>query len=144
MYIWFINLTWLHCLCTLTSPVTGFTFLNIFYFFKYSCSNIFHRRSLYTFYYYGYQTIFVFILWYFFRILIPILFYFFGFIICFHNGRCRITNPVWTTAELIRFAPGVKYLYDSVYLYCQWNIWKYIHIHIWNHLVENYFHDWKA
>ena len=28
----------------------GFTFLNILYFFKYSCSNIFHRRSLYTFY----------------------------------------------------------------------------------------------
>ena len=29
----------------------GFTFLNILYFFKYSCSNIFHRRSLYTFYF---------------------------------------------------------------------------------------------
>ena len=29
----------------------GFTFLNILYFFKYSCTNIFHRRSLYTFYY---------------------------------------------------------------------------------------------
>ena len=29
----------------------GFTFLNIPYFFKYSCTNIFHRRSLYTFYY---------------------------------------------------------------------------------------------
>ena len=28
----------------------GFTFLNIIYFFKYSCTNIFHRRSLYTFY----------------------------------------------------------------------------------------------
>ena len=28
----------------------GFTFLNILYFFKYSCANIFHRRSLYTFY----------------------------------------------------------------------------------------------
>ena len=28
----------------------GFTFLNILYFFKYSCINIFHRRSLYTFY----------------------------------------------------------------------------------------------
>ena len=28
----------------------GFTFLNILYFFKYSCTNIFHRRSLYTFY----------------------------------------------------------------------------------------------
>ena len=28
----------------------GFTFLNIPYFFKYSCINIFHRRSLYTFY----------------------------------------------------------------------------------------------
>ena len=28
----------------------GFTFLNIPYFFKYSCTNIFHRRSLYTFY----------------------------------------------------------------------------------------------
>ena len=27
----------------------GFTFLNI-YFFKYSCTNIFHRRSLYTFF----------------------------------------------------------------------------------------------
>ena len=27
-----------------------FTFLNILYFFKYSCTNIFHRRSLYTFY----------------------------------------------------------------------------------------------
>ena len=27
----------------------GFTFLNIRYFFKYSCTNIFHRRSLYTF-----------------------------------------------------------------------------------------------
>ena len=27
----------------------GFTFLNILYFFKYSCINIFHRRSLYTF-----------------------------------------------------------------------------------------------
>ena len=26
----------------------GFTFLNILYFFKYSCTNIFHRRSLYT------------------------------------------------------------------------------------------------
>ena len=29
---------------------SGFTFLNILYFFKYSCTNIFHRRSLYTFY----------------------------------------------------------------------------------------------
>ena len=28
----------------------GFTFLNILYFFKYSCTNIFHRRSLHTFY----------------------------------------------------------------------------------------------
>ena len=28
----------------------GFTFLNILYFFKYSCTSIFHRRSLYTFY----------------------------------------------------------------------------------------------
>ena len=28
----------------------GFTFLNILYFFKYSCTNTFHRRSLYTFY----------------------------------------------------------------------------------------------
>ena len=28
----------------------GFTFLNILYFFKYSCTNIFHRRNLYTFY----------------------------------------------------------------------------------------------
>ena len=28
----------------------GFTFLNIFYFFKYFCTNIFHRRSRYTFY----------------------------------------------------------------------------------------------
>ena len=26
----------------------GFTFLNILYFFKYSCTKIFHRRSLYT------------------------------------------------------------------------------------------------
>ena len=30
----------------------GFTFLNILYFFKYSCTNIFHRRSLYTFYWF--------------------------------------------------------------------------------------------
>ena len=30
----------------------GFTFLNIPYFFKYSCTNIFHRRSPYTFYVY--------------------------------------------------------------------------------------------
>ena len=28
----------------------GFTVLNILYFFKYSCTNIFHRGSLYTFY----------------------------------------------------------------------------------------------
>ena len=28
----------------------GFTFLNILYFFKYSCTNIFHKGSLYTFY----------------------------------------------------------------------------------------------
>ena len=28
----------------------AFTFLNIIYFFKSSCTNIFHRRSLYTFY----------------------------------------------------------------------------------------------
>ena len=38
----------------------GFTFLNILYFFKYSCTNIFHRRSLYTFYkdsHYKYKTI---------------------------------------------------------------------------------------
>ena len=28
----------------------GFTFLNILYFFKYSCTNILHRSSLYTFY----------------------------------------------------------------------------------------------
>ena len=28
----------------------SFTFLNIIYFVKYSCTNIFHRRSLYTFY----------------------------------------------------------------------------------------------
>ena len=27
-------------------------FLNILYFFKYSCTNIFHRRSLFTFYFY--------------------------------------------------------------------------------------------
>ena len=31
----------------------GFTFLNILYFFKYSCTNIFHRRSLDTFYWSG-------------------------------------------------------------------------------------------
>ena len=31
----------------------GFTFLNILYFFKYSCTNIFHSRSLYTFYHKG-------------------------------------------------------------------------------------------
>ena len=30
----------------------GFTFLNILYFFKYSCTNIFHRRSHYTLYFY--------------------------------------------------------------------------------------------
>ena len=30
----------------------GFTFLNILYFFKYSCTNIVHRRSLYTLFYY--------------------------------------------------------------------------------------------
>ena len=30
----------------------GFTFLNILYFFKYSCTYIFHGRSLYTFYAY--------------------------------------------------------------------------------------------
>ena len=29
----------------------GFTILNSLYFFKYSSTNIFHRRSLYTFYY---------------------------------------------------------------------------------------------
>ena len=34
----------------------GFTFLNILYFFKYSCTNIFHRRSLYTLYSTGTQT----------------------------------------------------------------------------------------
>ena len=28
----------------------GFTFSNILYFFKYSCTNIFHRRNRYTFY----------------------------------------------------------------------------------------------
>ena len=28
----------------------GFTFLNIFYFFKYYCTNILHRRIVYTFY----------------------------------------------------------------------------------------------
>ena len=28
----------------------GFTFLNILYFFKYSCTHIFHRRSIYAFY----------------------------------------------------------------------------------------------
>ena len=28
----------------------GFTFLSILYFFMYSCTNIFHRRSLFTFY----------------------------------------------------------------------------------------------
>ena len=32
------------------SSFFGFTFLNILYFFKYSCTNIFHRRSLNTFY----------------------------------------------------------------------------------------------
>ena len=31
----------------------GLTFLNVLYFFKYSCTNIFHRHSLYTFYFYG-------------------------------------------------------------------------------------------
>ena len=30
--------------------IFGFTFLNIIYFFKYSCTNIFHKRSLHTFY----------------------------------------------------------------------------------------------
>ena len=34
----------------------GFTFLNILYFFKYSCTNIFHRRSLHTFYSYRTTT----------------------------------------------------------------------------------------
>ena len=34
----------------------GFTFLNILYFFKYSCTNIFHRRSIYTFYSYYFST----------------------------------------------------------------------------------------
>ena len=29
---------------------SGFTFLNILYFFRNSCTNIFHRRSFYTFY----------------------------------------------------------------------------------------------
>ena len=28
----------------------GFTFLDILYFSKYFCTNMFHRRSLYTFY----------------------------------------------------------------------------------------------
>ena len=32
----------------------GFTFLNILYFLEYSCTNIFHRRSLYTFYWIEY------------------------------------------------------------------------------------------
>ena len=38
----------------------GFTFLNILYFFKYSCTNIFHRRSLSTFYY---MICKIFVLW---------------------------------------------------------------------------------
>ena len=37
------------CLDT-SNSFFGFTFLNILYFCKYSCTNIFHRRSLYTFY----------------------------------------------------------------------------------------------
>ena len=28
--------------------IFGFTFLNILYFFKYSCTNIFHRRTVYS------------------------------------------------------------------------------------------------
>ena len=35
-----------------TRSFFGFTFLNCLYFFKYSCTNIFHRRSRFTFYFY--------------------------------------------------------------------------------------------
>ena len=60
---WAVGLTWWimnRIFCVLTYAIKylfwyirsffGFTFLNILYFFKYSCTNIFHRRSLYTFY----------------------------------------------------------------------------------------------
>ena len=61
---WAVGLTYwivhLHCFCILTYAIicldTSYHFwlhlyfLNILYFFKYSCTNIFHRRSLCTFY----------------------------------------------------------------------------------------------
>ena len=39
----------------------GFTFLNILYFLKYPCTNIFNRRSLYTLYIYAYICIYIYI-----------------------------------------------------------------------------------
>ena len=59
LYFWGVRGSWAewHFLFSLVYQFTwyirsffGFTFLNILCFFKYSCANIFHRRSLYTFY----------------------------------------------------------------------------------------------
>ena len=62
---WAVGLTYwivyLHCFCILTYAITYILihhiilwlylyFINTLYFFKYSCTNIFHRRSLCTFY----------------------------------------------------------------------------------------------
>ena len=51
----------------------GFTFLNILYFFKYSCTNIFHRRSRYTFYFYDSRKISLSICIYFIQCLINVI-----------------------------------------------------------------------
>ena len=54
---WIVYLIFLYLdICNYISLDTSYhvwlylSFLNIIYFFKYSCTNIFHRRSLYTFY----------------------------------------------------------------------------------------------
>ena len=67
---WTVGLTYwivyLHFFCILTYAIIYvlihhiilglyFYFLNILYFFKYSCTNIFHRRSLCTFYEYSWN-----------------------------------------------------------------------------------------
>ena len=45
------NKSYFFCVLKYIRSFFGFTFLNILYFSKYSCTNIFHGRSLYTFYF---------------------------------------------------------------------------------------------
>ena len=75
----------------------GFTSLNILYFFKYSGANIFHRRSLYTFYW-NYVIKLVFLIYCFIRYTIWL------------SSLCKIISRHWT------YKMPVRYIWSSVWV----------------------------